>query len=226
MRMEDACELADYLGDLVEIVKVGWPLFMVSGNQVVRRLKERGKSVFLDLKIGDIAETIKRLVNVIKDEEISRDIDFTTVDTSIQAVEAAVKAKGTAAFKVLTITLLTSLDKSDLELLGYTNSVEDYVLRKTRAAKAVGCEGIVASGREAAMIRKEVGDDFLIVTPGIRPTGIDSNDHKRATTPTDAIRSGADYLVIGRPITRAKEPKDAVKAILDEMQNAFDKYRR
>jgi orotidine-5'-phosphate decarboxylase len=107
--------------------------------------------------------------------------------------------------------------------MGVTLSVDEYVLRRMRGAKAAGCDGVVASGREAALIRQAVGSDLLIVTPGIRASGASSDDHKRAVTPTEAIANGADYLVVGRPITKSDSPEDATRAILEEMQTAFDR---
>ena len=216
---DDAYRLVDKLGESVEIVKVGWALYLVGHDTVVRGLRERGKRVFLDLKFGDIGETIRRLVAV----AIRSGIEYTTVNTTFQTVRAAVDAARDSSLKILTLTVLTSLDDSDLREQGIQMSVEDYVLYKTKRAHEIGCHGVIASGREARAIRELTGPDFLIVTPGIRPSGEASDDHKRATTPTAAIEGGADYLVVGRPITLAKDPRGAANAILDEMQSAFDR---
>lgn len=216
----DAYNLIEQLNDLVDVVKVGWPLYMAGRREdLIAELRKRGKRVFLDLKFGDISETVKRLVAVALREKVS----FITVNTSIQAVKAAVEARGDSDLKVLTVTMLTSLDKGDLEDLGLESTVDQFVLHKTRQALGAKCDGVVASGREAAAIRREVaGKDFLIVTPGVRPAGAGLDDHKRAVTPTAAIQAGADYLVVGRPITKASSPVDATKRILEEMQRAFD----
>ena len=123
----------------------------------------------------------------------------------------------------LPVTLLTSLNEEDLKEQGINVSVEEFVVKKAIKAKQVGCDGIIASGREVELIRRAVGDDFLIITPGIRPAGEATQDHKRAVTPRDSILAGADYLVVGRPITQASSPRDAAESIIGEMQAAFDK---
>ena len=221
MRPEDVDALVDALHDLIDIVKVGWPLYLAGGNEVIERLRRRGKRVFLDLKFGDISETIARLIAV----AVEIGVSFTTVNASFQAIRAAVQSRGVSDLKILTVTLLTSLDASDLEQMGFPGDVDRYVKLKTLGARDAGCDGIIASGREARMIRELVPDhQFSIVTPGIRPGGLSPDDHKRAVTPEAAIKAGADYLVVGRPIVKAKSPSDATKAILEEMQRAFDKY--
>ena len=216
---DDAYRLVETIGDTVETVKVGWALYLVGHNEVVQRLRHAGKRVFLDLKFGDIGETIRRLVAV----AIRSGVGFTTVNTTFQTVRAAVDAAHDSALKILTLTVLTSMDDSDLQEQGISMSVRDYVLYKTRKAKEIGCHGVIASGHEASAIRELVGPDFLIVTPGIRPSGTTSDDHKRASTPTAAIDAGADYLVVGRPITLADDPRGVTDRILDEMQTAFDR---
>lgn len=189
---------------------------------LIKTFRDRQMRVFLDLKFGDIAETIKRLVLVAVDDEV----DFITVNTTIDAVKAAVNARGPAKLRILTVTLLTNQDKEDLEEMGVQMSVEKYVLWKTqRARDKAQADGVIASGREAAAIRKRMGKDFLIVTPGIRPAGISHHEHKRTVTPSEAIQARADYLVVGRPITQASDPKDTTLRIVDEMQKAFDSLR-
>lgn len=216
---DDAYRIVDTLGDSVEIVKVGWALYLVGHNEVVKGLRERGKRVFLDLKFGDIGETIRRLVAV----AIRSQVEFTTVNTEFQTVRAAVDAAQGSDLSILTLTVLTSLDEADLQEQGIEMSVKDYVLYKTRKAEESGCHGVIASGREAWAIREMVRPEFLIVTPGIRPSGSKPDDHKRSTTPTAAIEAGSDYLVVGRPITLSDDPRGAANAILDEMQTAFDR---
>lgn len=218
----DAYRLVEQLDDLVRIVKIGWPLYMAAqGHEAVERFKERRKGVFLDFKFGDISETVKRIVAVAK----KKGVDFLTVNTSMQAVEAATKARGDSELNILTVTLLTSLDASDLKQMGVQLSVDEFVRHKVAGAQGVGCNGVVASGREARWIREMVGPDFLIVTPGIRPPGSPSHDHKRTTTPSESISAGADYLVIGRPVTLSRNPRDTIQAVLDEMQRGFDTRR-
>ena len=216
---EDAYRLVDTLGDAVKCVKVGWGLYLAGHDTVVRGLRERGKRVFLDLKFGDIGETIKRLVAV----AVRGGVELTTVNTTFQTIRSAVEAARGSQLRILTLTVLTSLDESDLREQGIQMSVEELVLHRARKAQEVGCHGVVASGREARAIREIAGPDFLIVTPGIRPGGAGDDDHKRASTPAAAIESGADYLVVGRPITLAADPRRVADGILEEMQTAFDR---
>ena len=216
---EDAYRLVDTLGDAVQCVKVGWGLYLAGHDTVVRELRERGKRVFLDLKFGDIGETIRRLVAV----AVRSGVELTTVNTTFQTIRSAVEAARGSQLQILTLTVLTSLDESDLREQGISMSVQDLVLYRARKAQEVGCHGVVASGREARAIREAVGPDFLIVTPGIRPGGAGSDDHKRASTPAASIESGADYLVVGRPITLAADPRRVADGILEEMQAAFDR---
>jgi orotidine-5'-phosphate decarboxylase len=215
---DDARVLVKMLGDTASFLKIGWPLYMAGGQVLIKEFVEQGRRVFLDLKFGDIAETVKRLVHVAVHERV----DFITVNTSFDAIRAAVEAAKGSDLKILTVTVLTSLSESDLEEMGQKVSVRGLVLNKARLAQQVGCQGIIASGKEAADIRVQAGPDFLIVTPGIRPSGMPHEDHKRAVTPGDAVRAGADYLVVGRPIARARDPREAALQITSEMQEAFD----
>jgi orotidine-5'-phosphate decarboxylase len=215
----DAFELVTMLDGLVSFFKIGWPLYMAGGQQLARDLIKLGKRVFLDLKFSDIAETVRRLVLVAAKDGVA----FLTINASFDAVRAAVEARRDSALRILTITILTSLDESDIREAGMTGSVQDNVKRKTVRAVEAGCDGVIASGGEAAAIRSLVSDDFLIVTPGIRPAGSLAHDHKRAATPYDSIIGGADYLVVGRPITTANNPRQAANEIISEMQRAFDR---
>jgi orotidine-5'-phosphate decarboxylase len=215
---DDARKLVDTLDGIVSFVKIGWPLYMAGGHGLIKEFLRRGKRVFLDLKFGDIAETVKRLVSVAVGEGVS----FITVNTSFGAVRAAVGARGGSDLKILTVTMLTSWDETDLEDMGFNLSTGEYVSYKTKQAIKAGCDGVIASGREAAAVRGMAPGGFLIVTPGIRPAGADCNDHKRPSTPTAAVLAGSDYLVVGRPITTATDPRRAANAVLEEMQKAFD----
>lgn len=216
---EDAYRLADALGDTVQCVKVGWGLYLAGHDTVVQALRARGKRVFLDLKFGDIGETIRRLVAV----AVRSGVELTTVNTTFQTIRAAVEAARGSPLRILTLTVLTSLDEADLREQGISMSVEELALYRARKAREVGGHGVVASGREARAIRELAGPDFLIVTPGIRPTGAGDDDHKRASTPAAAIDAGSDYLVVGRPITLADDPRGVASAVLEEMQTAFDR---
>jgi orotidine-5'-phosphate decarboxylase len=215
---DDARRMVGELDDLVSFVKVGWALYMGGGNQVVREFVERGKQVFLDLKFGDIDETVKRLVLVAVDQGVS----FITLNAGFSAVRAAVKARGNTQLKILLVTMLTSWSEADLAEMGFTLSASEYVAFRAKGAIEAGCDGVIASGREVAEIRRIAPPGFLVVTPGIRPGGAGHDDHKRAVTPGASILAGSDYLVVGRPITTAANPRQATTAILEEMQQAFD----
>ena len=215
----DARQIVDQLEGIVSFVKIGWPLYMAGHQELVKEFLKLEKKVFLDLKFGDIAETVKRLVLVAARDGVS----FLTLNTSFDGVRAAVRARGQSDLKILAVTLLTSLDERDLREMSFQKSVREFVLEKAQQARDVGgADGVIASGKEVAAIRERLGDDFLIVTPGIRLGGAAPQDHKRAVTPTEAIHAGADYLVVGRPITQARNPRDAAMKIVEEMQKAFD----
>ncbi len=217
MEPADAFRLIDAVGPDLRVVKVGWPLYLSGGTPLVRELVARGLAVFLDLKFGDIAETVRRLVEVAVRERVA----MLTLNGDFAAVRAAAQARGTNPLTILTVTLLTSLTEQDLRDMGIGLSVEDYVLHRARGALAAGSTGVIASGREAAMLRQALGREFTIVMPGIRPNGSAADDQRRTVTPAEAIAAGADYLVVGRPICKAPSPRDATRAILDEMQRAF-----
>ncbi len=215
---DDARRLVDELHDLVSFVKIGWPLYLAGGHGLIREFLGQGKRVFLDLKFGDIAETVKRLILVAVNEGVS----FITINTSFGAARAAVQVCGDSKLKILMVTMLTSWDESDLKEMGFNASADEFVNFKAAGAIRAGCDGVIASGREAAAIRRLAPENFLIVTPGIRPPEAEPNDHKRASSPAASILAGSDYLVVGRPITTAPKPRSAAQAILDEMQQAFD----
>ena len=219
---DDARRIVGELDDLVSFVKVGWALYMAGGNQVVRELVDQGKRVFLDLKFGDIDETVRRLVLV----AIQQGVSFITLNAGFGAVRAAVKARGNTQLKILLVTMLTSWNEADLAEMGFTLSASEYVSFRTKGAIEAGCDGVIASGREVAEIRRIAPSGFFVVTPGIRPVGGAHDDHKRAVTPAASIFAGSDYLVVGRPITTAPDPRQATIAILQEMQQAFDARSR
>ena len=213
----EARELVAQLDGLVSFFKVGLELYTAAGPDFVRGLVSDGEKVFLDLKFLDIDETVKRAT-----ESVSRlGATFLTVHESGRAVAAAVDGCRAGDLKILAVTVLTSLDTADIREMGMTCSVEELVLQRAKRAIAAGCHGVVASGQEARKIRA-LDARVIIVTPGIRPAGADKHEQKRATTPTEAIQAGADYLVVGRPITRASNPRDAAMKIVEEMQRAFD----
>ncbi len=206
------------LDGLVSFFKVGLELYTATGPELVRQLIAQGKKVFLDLKFLDIEETVCRAT----ERAASLGASFLTVHESGKTVAAAREGCRGTDLKILAVTVLTSMDTGDLQDMGIHGSVEELVLQRAQKAIAAGCHGVIASGREARKVRELAGNNFLIVTPGIRPTGESPHDQKRAATPAEAIRAGADYLVVGRPITQAKNPRDAALRMIEEMQQAFD----
>lgn len=218
----EADRLMGRVGDGVRFVKIGLELYAAAGPDVVRLARASGKRVFLDLKFLDIEETVRRATARVAE----MGVEFLTVHANRKALRAAVEGRGEFrgenSLKLLAVTVLTNFDAHDLRDMGVQLSVADLVVARAKLAAEVGCDGVVASGEEPAAIRRNVGDGFLIVTPGIRPAGKGIDDHARPTTPTQAIKAGADYLVVGRPIRDAADPKAAAETIVAEMQAAFD----
>jgi len=198
--------------------KIGYELALAKDGLVFAEMLARsGKKVFLDLKLHDIGNTVSRAV----ERAAERSMTFLTVHAFPQTMRAAVQGRGNSKLKLLAVTVLTSWDDNDLKEAGYEMSVSDLVLKKAAQAKEIGIDGIVASAAEAAPIRKKLGAETLIVTPGIRPAGGDAGDQKRIVTPKDAIKAGADYLVVGRPVTAAADPKAAVETVVGEISAAL-----
>jgi orotidine-5'-phosphate decarboxylase len=197
------------LGSSVTFYKIGLQLIFAGGLALAERLAKSGKKIFLDVKLLDIDNTVEGAV-----ENIARmGMTFVTVHAYRQAMRAAVAARGGASLGLLGVTVLTSMDDGDLAAAGYADTVEALVLRRAKDARAAGMDGIVCSPVEVAKVRAAVGPGIALVTPGIRPAGSEAGDQKRVTTPADAIRAGADYLVVARPIIRAPEPRQAAEAI-------------
>lgn len=214
----EADRLLDHVDDQIRFVKIGLELYTAAGPQMVERVIDRGKRVFLDLKFLDIEETVRRATARVA----AMGVDLLTVHANRKALAAAVQGRGTSSLKLLAVTVLTNFDSQDLRDMGIQHSVQELVSARALLASEVGCDGVVASGVEAGVLRPKVGPRFLIVTPGVRPAGKGVDDHARVTTPTQTIAAGADYLVIGRPIRDAADPAAAAAAILREMQEAFD----
>lgn len=209
----EAEDVVARLGDSVTFYKVGLQLVFAGGLAFAGRLAETGKKVFLDVKLLDIDNTVEGAV-----ANIARmGMTFVTLHAYPKAMRAAVKAKGDAKLGLLGVTVLTSMDDMDLSAAGYKGPVEDLVLRRARDARDAGMTGIVCSPVEVAKVRAAVGPGLALVTPGIRPAGAESGDQKRVTTPADAIRAGADYLVVARPILNAADPRAAAEAIQAEI---------
>jgi orotidine-5'-phosphate decarboxylase len=218
---EEAERLLDRIGDAVRFVKIGLELYAAAGPAIVDKALAHGHHVFLDLKFLDIEETVRRATARVA----AMGVDFLTVHANRKALKAAVEARGPrreGGLKLLAVTVLTNFDANDLRDMGVQWSVADLVAARARLAHEVGCDGVIASGEEPAAIRQKVGGGFLIVTPGIRPAGTGPDDHARVTTPSQAIKAGADYLVVGRPIRDAADPQAAAEEIVLEMQAAFD----
>lgn len=215
---DEAERLLDRLKGHVSFVKVGLELYTVAGPDMVKRLVDRKMRIFLDLKFLDIEETVRRATARVA----SMGVEFLTVHANRKALTAAVEGRAGSALKLLAVTVLTNFDDHDLREMGIQRSIQDLVTARALLASEIGCDGVIASGREATAIRQKVGPRFMIVTPGVRPAGKGTDDHARVTTPSQAIAEGADYLVIGRPIRDAADPPSAVEAIVAEMQAAFD----
>jgi orotidine-5'-phosphate decarboxylase len=204
------------VGDSALTYKVGMQLYTAEGPQIVRDLVASGRRVFLDLKYHDIPNTVRAAVG----EAAKLGVSMLTVHAggSGRMLRAAVEAaKADPGLMVLAVTVLTSMDANDLEKIGVRGTVEDSVVRLATIALANGCQGVVASAREASTLRAELGNDFVIVTPGVRPAGGSVGDQVRVATPAEAIASGASYIVVGRPITDAADPAAEARAILAQI---------
>ncbi|GKQ54039.1 orotidine-5'-phosphate decarboxylase [Bradyrhizobium sp. Ce-3] len=209
--------MIDRLGDSVTFYKIGYQLAYAGGLPLAKQLASTGKKVFLDLKLHDIGNTVARGVESVA----SLGATFLTVHAYPQTMKAAVEARAGSGLKILAVTVLTSYDDSDLHAAGYRLNVSDLVEARARQAQALGVDGIVSSPEEASSLRKIVGDQVNLVTPGIRPAGSDTGDQKRIMTPADAIAAGADYLVVARPVVAAADPKAAAEAIHAEIAQAL-----
>src|SRR5205807_9190134 len=201
------------LGDSVNFYKIGYQLAYAGGLPLVPGLVSAGKKVFVDLKLHDIGNTVARGV-----ESVARlGATFLTVHAYPQTMKAAVEGRAGSGLKILAVTVLTSYDDGDLHAAGYRLNVSDLVEARAQQAQVLGVDGIVSSPEEAASLRKIIGHQMNLVTPGIRPAGSATDDQKRIMTPARAIAAGADYLVVGRPITGAADPRAAADAIQKEI---------
>jgi orotidine-5'-phosphate decarboxylase len=216
----EAQRIVTTIGDAASIYKVGKQLFTAEGPQVVRDLVSSGRRVFLDLKFHDIPNTVAGAVRSACELRVA----MLTVHASGGAamLKAASEAARAAESRplLLAVTVLTSLSQRDLEEVGVSGTVESQVVRLASLALDQGVGGVVASAHEARELRKELGTGFRIVTPGVRPQGTDAGDQARVVTPGDAIKAGATHIVVGRPITEAKDPKGAAAKIVAEMDSA------
>ncbi|MEQ8329402.1 MAG: orotidine-5'-phosphate decarboxylase [Longimicrobiales bacterium] len=215
---DEAMALVDRLGDPADFYKVGFELYVRAGSAVVEELRRRGKRVFLDLKFHDIPNTVSGAVRA----AVDLDVEFLTVHAAggSEMIRAAREAAADRA-RILAVTVLTSLSPSDVvSVWGRPiQSLRDEVVRLARLAVDAGADGVVASAMEAAWLRRALGRDALLVTPGIRTSG-EHGDQKRVATPTDAVEAGSDYLVVGRAVTNAPDPSAALEALLAELATA------
>ena len=209
----EANALVKQLGDSVAMYKVGLELFTGSGPTLVEELRAQGRGIFLDLKFYDIPETVKRATA----QAAQLQVDLLTIHASYSVMRGAVEGRGHSALRLLGVTVLTSFDQHDLEDLGSSKSVPELVEQRAIKASEAGMDGIVCSPLETAAMRKLLGPDKLLVVPGIRSAGVDARDQKRIATPKQALEAGASYLVIGRQITRAEDPRAAALRVLDEI---------
>jgi len=217
-------QLVEVLGDSVRYYKVGMELFYSEGNQVITYLRAQGKDVFLDLKLHDIPNTVGQSLAALTGLGISMlNVHASGGPAMMVAAAEAVKNKADVMKierpKLIAVTVLTSINSSEWDALGYNLDLSKQVVHLARLAQCAGLDGVVASPQEAKQIRTACGDDFIIVTPGIRPKGAAINDQSRIASPASALRDGAHHLVIGRPITKARDPRKAVQDILQEMRD-------
>jgi len=205
------------LGDSVTFYKIGYQLAYAGGLTLVGKLADQGKKVFIDLKLHDIGNTVTRGV-----ESIAKlGATFLTVHAYPQTMKAAVEGRADSSLRILAVTVLTSYNDDDLHAAGYRLGVSELVKARAQQAQSLGVDGLVCSPEEAGSLRKIVGQQMNLVTPGIRPAGAASGDQKRIMTPGRAIAAGADYLVVGRPIVEAVDPKAAAEAIQAEIAQAL-----
>ncbi len=208
--------MVETVGDAASFYKIGMELAYGGGLPLVGEFAKAGAQVFLDLKLHDIPTTVEKAV-----ANVARlGATFLTVHAYPQTMAAAKRGAAGSALKILGVTVMTSYDDADLAAAGYAFGVEALVLRRARQAQEAGIDGLILSGRELAPARAGVGRSLLLVTPGVRPAGAEVGDQKRVMTPAQAIRAGADHLVVGRPITAAPDPRAATLAIGVEIAGA------
>jgi orotidine-5'-phosphate decarboxylase len=212
----EADRLVLNLGSGAGFYKVGMELYAAAGMDYVRSLVDRGKRVFLDLKYYDIGETVKRAVRV-----ASRSgAEFLSIHAVGQVMRAAIDGRGDSGMKLLAVTVLTSFSQSDVAELGYTCELGALVDQRVHLAMDTGMDGIIGSPLEARSIRAAAGPRAILVTPGVRSRGADAGDQKRVATPAEAVLNGADYVVVGRQVSRAPDPAAALAAIHAELEQA------
>jgi len=216
--VEQARALIDTLQGSVGVYKIGLELLFAGGLKLASELVSRGDRVFVDAKLLDIETTVERATAAIA----RIGAEFLTVHAlECKTLDAAVRGRGDSELQLLGVTVLTNLDRDDLKEQGIDRVPQELAIYRAMLAQEAGFDGVVASGKDAVALRQALGPKMLIVTPGIRPEGSASNDQMRITTPAIAIAAGADYLVVGRPITAAPNPRAAAQAIVDEIESAL-----
>jgi len=214
--VDAARALVSGLGDSVSFYKIGLELAYAGGLGLADDLKQAGKRVFLDLKLHDIGATVERATRQIA----ALGADFLTIHGFVQTMRAGRAGAGASGLQLLAVTVMTSYDDADLRQAGYALGVAELVALRAAQARELGVDGLILSPLELAPVRALVGPKMLLVTPGVRPAGAEANDQKRVLTPSQAVLAGADHLVIGRPITRASDPKAAAERIVAEIAGA------
>ncbi len=212
----DARAMVATLGDAVSFYKIGMELTYAGGLPLAQELVAAGKKVFLDLKLHDIPNTVARATAQVAELGAT----FLTIHAYPQTMKAARSALGGSSMQLLAVTVLTSYDEADLVAAGYAFKVKELVARRAEQARDAGIHGIVLSPEELAAMRALLGPDMLLVTPGVRPAGADLGDQKRVMTPGRAIAAGANHLVVGRPITQARDPRASAISIVEEIASA------
>ena len=221
--VEAAKKAVEEIGDAVAYYKVGMELYYAAGNDMIRFMKEHNKKVFLDLKLQDIPNTVASALKV----EARLGVDMINVhavggkkmmEAAAKAVKETAEELGVERPKLIAVTILTSMDEEQFADLNYKNTIPEQVVALAKLAKAAGLDGVVASPKEAAAIREACGPDFLIVTPGVRPAGSALDDQSRVTTPAQAFANGSTHIVVGRPIMKAENRKQAAEAIVEEIK--------
>jgi orotidine-5'-phosphate decarboxylase len=218
--LKEVKALIETLGDSVGVYKIGLELLFSGGFDLARELAAQGHAVFIDAKLLDIEATVERATAAVAASGAA----FLTVHAlDAKTLDAAVRGRADSKLKLLGVTVLTNLVREDLKEQGVDRSPEELAVYRAMLAQEAGFDGVVASGVEAAALRNALGPGVLIVTPGIRPKGAERNDQTRTISPAEAIAAGADYLVVGRPITRAPDPRQAAEAIVEEIASALSR---
>lgn len=218
--LKSARELIDILYPRVKIFKVGYQLFLKCGWKVPKVIKNRGAKIFLDLKLFDIPNTISKSSALLAKEDIFM-FNIHALGGFKMMLEAvrAVKSFGEKRPLIIAVTLLTSFDNKTLTQIGIEENLKEEAIKLAMLAKKAGLDGVVASPKEVREIKRSCGRDFVVVCPGIRPKGVSRDDQKRTSTPAQAISEGADYIVVGRPITQARDPLAAAQKIKEQIES-------